>query len=225
MKTAQISVHANLGGDVYGDVMEFGAAPVISLPAEEIELYREKVLSWRPGVIRMPGVVKGVFGQRAERIVGPAFVGYTDSKHFRPVPSHEARPLNAGDERAVQLLRASCEIQDWEAGGSAFVSGAMAGVFSDQELVALASYQPWGEHIAHICVVTHPLRRGRGHAAAAVSVLARIIFQRGLVPQYRTLEANTPSIALARRIGFFPYATSLAIRLGDAGRLGEALRR
>ena len=82
MKTAQVSVHANLGGDAYGDVMEFGAAPVISLPAEEIELYREKVLIWRPGVIRMPGVVKGAFGQRAERIVGPAFVGYTDSKHF-----------------------------------------------------------------------------------------------------------------------------------------------
>jgi predicted GNAT family acetyltransferase len=88
----------------------------------------------------------------------------------------------------------------------------MTGVFKDQELVALASYQLWGERIAHIAVVIHPLFRGLGYAKAAVSALTRIIFERQLVPQYRTLETNSTSMDIVARLGFSGYATSLAIR-------------
>ena len=75
-------------------------------------------------------------------------------------------------------------------------------MFKGQELVALASYQLWGERIAHIAFATHPLFRGRGYATAAVSALTKIVFERHLVPQYRTLETNSASMDIARRLGF-----------------------
>jgi RimJ/RimL family protein N-acetyltransferase len=193
-------------------LMEFGAAPVISLPPDQMEFYREAVARWRPGVVRLPSVVEAVFGKPVAAIVGPAFIGYCDPNQFHPVSCDEARPLVAGDEETLETLRAACEVRAWEHGGSAFRPGAMTGVFKDQELVALASYTLWGERIAHIAIVTHPRFRGRGYAKAAVSALTGIIFERQLVPQYRTLETNSASMDIARRLGFIEYATSLAIR-------------
>jgi RimJ/RimL family protein N-acetyltransferase len=77
----------------------------------------------------------------------------------------------------------------------------------------LASYELRGEKIAHIYVITHAAFRGLGHAIKAVSALTRIVLERKLVPQYRTLEANALSMAMARRLGFIQYATSLVVRL------------
>ncbi len=170
-RTAQVLGHAELSSYAGCYLMEFGAAPVISLPSDEVEFYHEAVARWRPGVVRMPSVVEAVFRKRVAAIVGPAFIGYCDLNQFRPVSCDEARPLVAGDEEAGKTLRAACEVREWEHGGSAFRPGAMTGVFKGQELVALASYQLWGERIAHIAVVTHPLFRGRGYATAAVSAL------------------------------------------------------
>jgi hypothetical protein len=58
--------------------MEFGAAPVVSLPVEELESNLAAIEQWRAGVLRRPGLVEGVFGQRVAARVGPAYIGYTD---------------------------------------------------------------------------------------------------------------------------------------------------
>ncbi|HEY0793108.1 MAG TPA: GNAT family N-acetyltransferase [Chthoniobacterales bacterium] len=79
----------------------------------------------------------------------------------------------------------------------------------------LARYELWGHYVAHLSVVTHPGFRGCGQATAAVAALTSAVLSRHLVPQYRTLEANTASMAVAYRIGFVPHATSLAVRLGS----------
>jgi predicted GNAT family acetyltransferase len=114
--------------------------------------------------------------------------------------------------KAVDTLREACAVEEWEHGGSEFRPTAMAGVFKGHELAALASYQIWGEQIAHIAVVTHPAFRGQGYATTAVSGLTKTVLERTLIPQYRTLEGNAPSLAVARRLGFVQYATSLAFR-------------
>jgi GNAT superfamily N-acetyltransferase len=195
--------------------MEFGGAPVISLPTQEVEFYRDAVAGWPPGVVRTPGLVQAVFGERVTAIIGLAFVGYTDSRHFRPVSSSEARLLLASDEAAIEMLHAACPVEGWEHGGSGYRPNAMIGVSKGQagRLAALASCEVWGGEIAHISVIVDPAFRGRGYAATAVSALTKIVLERKLVPQYRTLEANLPSMAVARRLGFDRYATSLAVRL------------
>jgi RimJ/RimL family protein N-acetyltransferase len=213
--TAQMGVHT--GQDDYAGcyLMEFGGAPIVSLPIGEIQSYRAAIAQWRPGIVRMPSVVEATFGKRVVTTVGPAFVGYSDQKHFRPAFSSSTRQLTTRDEKAVDILRAACAVEEWEAGGSEFRPSAMVGAFRGQELVALAGYQLWGDQIAHIAIVTHPAFRGQGHATTAVSTLTEMVFARALVPQYRTLEANNPSLAVARRLGFVQYATSLAVRFAS----------
>lgn len=82
----------------------------------------------------------------------------------------------ARDEKAVDMLRAACAVEEWEAGGSKFRPSAMVGAFRGQELAALAGYQLWGEQIAHIAILTHPAFRGQGHATTALSTLTEMLF-------------------------------------------------
>jgi RimJ/RimL family protein N-acetyltransferase len=228
--TAQIGVHT--GQDDYAGrwlkerrvlcyLMEFGGAPIVSLPIGEVESYRAAIAQWQAGTVRMPALVEAVFGKRVLASRGPAFVGYSDLKHFRPAFSSSTRQLMTQDGKAVDRLRAACAVEEWEAGGSEFRPGAMVGAFRGQELAALAGYQVWGDQIAHIAVVTHPAFRGQGHATTAVSALTEMVFERSLVPQYRTLEANTSSLAVARRLGFVQYAASLAVRFASSDSEGN----
>jgi hypothetical protein len=210
--TAQMAVHTDYAGCY---LMEFGGAPIVSLPLGEVEAYRATIAQWQAGVARMPALVEAVFGNRVIGTVGPAFVGYNDLKHFRPVSSPSTRPLTVEDKKAIDRLRAACTVEEWEAGGSEFKPGAMVGAFRGEELTALAGYQLWGDQIAQIAIVTHPGFRGQGHATTAVSALTEIVFERTLVPQFRTLESNIPSMAVARQLGFIQYATSLAVRFAS----------
>jgi RimJ/RimL family protein N-acetyltransferase len=83
------------------------------------------------------------------------------------------------------------------------------------ELLALAGYEVWNDTIAHIAVVTHPLHRGRSLGGAAVALAARHALQARLVPQYRTLRANAPSLGIASRLRFREYGFSVYVRLNE----------
>lgn len=80
-------------------------------------------------------------------------------------------------------------------------------------LSALAGYDLWGKSVAHICIITHPACRGRGHGRAAVSELTRLVLARRLIAQYRTLDGNAPAMAIAAVLGFERYATTVWCRL------------
>jgi GNAT superfamily N-acetyltransferase len=217
LRTDTPQIVASTGPGAYAGcyLMEFGGAPVVSLPVDELESSRAAIEQWHAGVVRLPALVEAIFGKRVGARVGPAYVGYTDLKHFRPVFLSTTRGLTAQDEKAVNTLRDACTVEEWEHGGSEFRPTEMAGVFKGHQLAALASYQIWGRQIAHISIVTDPAFRGQGYATAAVSGLTQTVLERSLVPQYRTLEANAPSMAVARRLGFVHYATSLAIRFSS----------
>ena len=154
----------------------------------------------------------------ADRVVGPAFLGYLDGATFAGVDDEESRLLDDSDSDAIEALRAACEPRAWDEGGPV---GAVAtlGVFRGATLAALSSYEIWSERIAHIGIVTHPAHRGAGLGTAAVRAMTRIALARKLVAQYRTLLANAPSMAIARRLGFERYATTVSIRFSprDAG--------
>ena len=148
----------------------------------------------------------------ADSIIGPAFIGYADAATHLDRADGEARVLDASDAEAMAGLRSACEAREWEHGGAA-TAATCVGIFRGATLAALASYELWGDRIAHLAIVTHPAHRRQGLARAAVSALTRVALSRQLVAQYRTLVANEASMAIARRLGFQGYAVSLAIRL------------
>jgi ribosomal protein S18 acetylase RimI-like enzyme len=208
----QLLPHAELRDYAGCYTIEFGAAPIVSLPANEVESYRDLIARWQPGVVRTPAVAQAAFHERIASIIGPAFIGYTDTMLFKQPACGDARLLTNADGKAAKKLRSCCPAEEWDHGGSTFRPSEMVGVMRGQQLVAVASYKVWGERIAHISIIGHPAFRGRGYATNAVGKLTRIVLERKLVPQYRTLEANQPSMAIARRLGFVQYATSMAIR-------------
>lgn len=150
-------------------------------------------------------------GIAADRVVGPAFIGYLDEATFAGSDEIESRLLDDSDAGAIEALRAACEPVGWTEGGPAAGTVAAVGVFRGSTLAALSTYEVWSERIAHIGIVTHPAHRGCGLGTAAVRAMTTIAHARKLVAQYRTLLANAPSMAIARRLGFERYATTISI--------------
>jgi GNAT superfamily N-acetyltransferase len=155
-------------------------------------------------------------------VIGPAYVGYAEV--VRP-PLYPVRSLTEGDASKAAELRAACPRTEWEHGGIDVNAQPSSGVFIGSELVSLAGYEIWGGVVAHISVITHPAFRSRGFGRSAVAHLANAALAAGLVPQYRTLESNRPSMRIAESLGFLHYASSVAVRLKRAGPANEVVDR
>jgi GNAT superfamily N-acetyltransferase len=164
---------------------------MVSLPPERFE-----ELSGRlpPGPVD-PDVWAAAFREHGWRVIGPAFMGYAE---WMPESSGSAaRELREDDMPAVARLAAACDPEEWEHGGSDPAEVPCSGVFTAAgEVAALAGYEVWSGTIAHISIVTHPEHRGRGYGREAVAHLAKRALAAGLLPQYRTLEANAASMRI-----------------------------
>lgn len=205
--------HATLG-DYQGLFMLLHRnALVISVPPSMLESVRLNAELWTSRAILNDARLRALVGDRVDRIIGPAFIGYADGTSFRPMPNMQSRMLDEHDAPALQRLRRACSAQDWEYGGSDLGEQPLVGRFFGDELVAVAGYEVWGSHIAHIAVVTHPAYRAKGYGRDVVTAIAEIALRRGLIPQYRTLQSNQPSRAIASALGFEQYAVSIAVRL------------
>ncbi len=189
------------------------APPVISLPPSLLSSDGERMAEAARGDWTDGGQWAALFGSAFDRAIGPAAVRYADRETFRPLSVDGVRLLGTEDEGAVDALRRACTPTEWDHGGSEMGVDVVAGAFVDGVLAAVAKYEAWGGILAHVGIVTHPAYRGRGLGAAAVSRIAAEALDRGLLAQYRALEANAPSIAIAERLGFRSHSRSLAIRL------------
>lgn len=186
---------------------------LVSVPPDELDRWRTRLASLDAVALTDPMLIGRQVGAASTRLVGPASLAYADAATLRPLPVIGTRLLVADDESAHAALRAACSAEEWTHGGSDFGLLTLSGRFARGQLVALAGYEPWGEQIAHISIVTHPAYRGQGYGAEAVSLLAETLIARGMLVQYRTLRANTPSLRLGASLGFAQHAETLAIRL------------
>ena len=188
-----------------------GGAVTVSIPPSRADTLRPLLSLLRHGC--SPDSFASALSPVSSAVLGPACVGYADSVSE---PMHPARALGPGDAAAVTELQQSCDAIDWERGGSP-IEHPCSAVFVGSRVAALAGYEVWGSTIAHISIVTHPDFRSRGFGRSAVAHLAGRAIAAGLLPQYRTLESNHPSIRIARSLGFHFYATSMAARLNRNG--------
>lgn len=212
---AQTLVVSHAGLEDYHGLFAFlrHSLLVLSVPPRLLDHWRPRAADWTHDDVMQEDRLLSLVGDAAERVIGPAFVGYTDHDNFQPAHSDAVRLLGPQDAAAFAALQAACDSQDWDHGGSELGGQPVMGTFAGAQLAAVAGYSLWGDRIAHLSVVTHPQFRGQGHGRAVISGLTAEVLRRGLVPQYRTLAANTPSMVLARGLGFASYATTVAVRL------------
>jgi RimJ/RimL family protein N-acetyltransferase len=140
---------------------------------------------------------------------------------MKATPALSARLLTDQDSVAVASFQGRCSPEEWEHGGSEFGNVPTFGSFdSGGRLAAIAGYKEWkGAQgaIAHIAIVTAQDCRRSGYGAAAVALAAQHALKHGLLPQYRTLRSNAPSMRVAEKLGFEEYGFSVYVGLGDRG--------
>jgi GNAT superfamily N-acetyltransferase len=186
---------------------------LISVPRSLIDVIRRNAEGWSRSAALQEDRLRALVSYPIEKVIGPAFVGYTNRANFRPTPAAGAHVLGQQDITALEDLRSACSELEWEHGGSQLGDRPVVGKYSGDQLVAVSGYQLWDGEIAHIYVITHPQHRGKGYGKSVVSRITDEVLDQGLVPQYRTLEDNVSSMAIARSLGFERYATTVAMRL------------
>lgn len=153
-----------------------------------------------------------LFGDRVERIIGPAVRHYADATDFRPVDARGARLLGPGDDATLRRLETACGAEDWDESGLGAEGQPHFGCFVGEELAAAGMLFANGP-LRNIGILTHPAYRGQGYGRAVVAGMTEYTLAEGAIPHYQALATNTASLALARSLGFVRYATSLAVRL------------
>jgi GNAT superfamily N-acetyltransferase len=151
-------------------------------------------------------------GPTVEEVLGPQFVGYCDESTFSPVHG-ESPAVELVDPASLASLRAATPAAEWDRSGvRTDDDDPTVAVEHDGRPVAAAQYA--ADHgTAGIGVVSHPDHRGEGNATLAVSLATAHALAVGLVPEYRTLEAWSSSVALAERLGFERVGRSLLVEL------------
>jgi GNAT superfamily N-acetyltransferase len=188
-------------------------ACVLAVPADWYEPVATRIGRRPPAAVFDVILLQQVFGAAVDRVIGPAWVGYADGSDFRPAPTRGTRPLTDQDLPELQRLAAACGPTAWEHSGIDPARPPVFGCFAGDMLAAAGMLERWGDQLLHVGIVTHPNYRGRGYGKAVVSAMTAHGLAAGGVVQYRTLQANLPSVGIAQALGFQRFALTLAVRL------------
>lgn len=153
-----------------------------------------------------------IFRHRIKEIIGPAWIGYSDSVQAQSSSGLDVKFLGSSNHAALDRFARELTERDWEHSGLRH-SQPIACCYEGSDIIAAAGYEVWGGCIAHIGVVTHPTHRGKGLGKAVVSRIAEHAISHDLVAQYRTLQWNRPSRAIAESLGFEEYARMIYVRM------------
>jgi GNAT superfamily N-acetyltransferase len=195
-----------------------GDSTILSVPREHLSTIQNNAQSFSGRTIfESSALVEVTRPLQVERVIGPCFVGYLDGPALAIHKGDQVKSIDdpMSDPRVAQL-RNNCG-DDWETGGIELDSGSpVFGYFLDGALSAAASYEVWGGIIAHLCVVTAPNGRRKGFGKAVAAAATADAITRGLIPQWRTLESNIPSLRIANALGFDEFASHYAVRFAHA---------
>lgn len=205
--------HAALSGYLGVLVFKHGETCILSVPDLMLGRARGAVRGRPPSDVFRAEFLKALFDNEIDQITGPAWVGFADGDSFRPARMAGTRLLHPEDEPALRRLAEGCGEMAWKQSKVLFDRVPLYGHVVGEEIVAASGYQVLGGVIAYIGVVTHPAHRGRGYGKTVASASTGHAVGQGLLAQWRTLHANKPAVAMARRMGFREYASTLDVHL------------
>lgn len=198
-------------------VFRRGYGLIVSPPPRWRALLRDALSGRTPDQAFDAGVLEQILGADAAMTVGPAWIGVADESDAARVTPQGARLLEERDRPALLALKQAVSPTEWEHSAIEVERTPVFGVFEGPALLAAASYEPWGERISAVGILTHPLHRRRGCATVVAAAAVAHGLARKQVMLWQTLESNAPSMAVARTLGFQPYARTIAIRLRAEG--------
>jgi GNAT superfamily N-acetyltransferase len=192
-------------------------ACVLAVPADWYDPVASKIGQRPPAEVFDVILLRQVFGAAVDQVIGPAWLGYADTSDLRPAPTLGTRLLTDQDLAALERLATACGPTAWEHSGINPARPPVFGCFAGDRLAAAGMLERWGDRLLQVGIVTHPGYRGRGYGKAVVSAMTAHGLAAGGVMQYRTLQANLPSVGIAQALGFRRFAQTLAVRLTPPG--------
>jgi RimJ/RimL family protein N-acetyltransferase len=211
-----LSIAAHVGLQGYRGIWSFRRRDrtVISAPSGWIPHLQSRLPEIGQEHLMDESVLREVFGDDFDRVVGPAYQGYLLPGLFRPSIAPHVRFLGPEDIALVEAFRVECGPDAWEYAGFEEATSYLAAIREGDRIVSLAGYnRVWRDEAGGPCILTHQAYRGRGLATATTSAVVARALQEGKILLYQTLEANTASVRVARRLGYEQYARHLAVRL------------
>ena len=186
---------------------------VVAVPAGRRPAVTARLVGLDPAEAFQAGRLAAVLGDAAGPPVGPAYQGFADAGDARTPAAGDVRLLGEDDRPALDALRLAAGETAWEHSTVDPERPPLFGRFAGGVLVAAATLEDPGGPVASVGVLTHPAHRGRGHGRAVAGAATRAALDAGVVAHYQTLEANLPSVAIARALGFRRDGTTLSFRL------------
>ncbi|MGV3723817.1 MAG: GNAT family N-acetyltransferase [Actinomycetota bacterium] len=212
--TPAVSVvpHAELAGYHGAWIFDYGTARVVSVPEALVDELRMPAAALERAMDASQAA-QALFGDRIERLIGPAYHGCLAPDAFRPYAPPGVRELTKVDAPAVARLRGACSNTAWRYAGIDEARDAPRfGVWLDGCLASIAQNDAPAPGATSPGVVTHPYFRGRGCGKAAVSAAVTHALERGELVLYQTLLSNKPALAVAAALGFQDFGTHVAVR-------------
>ena len=191
---------------------EVRAAVLVYCPGRLRPRAAAVLASTPPGHLFTAGACARIAGVDEARILGPSWHGFTGAGHFTPAVPGAGRRLDRGDP-LLAGLREACGEGEWAEGGFADPDGVMYGIEEHGRLAAAGNLTRFRGYPADVGLLTHPAARGRGLARQiAVQMIGDALPAAGII-RYRALATNSPSLAIARSLGFAGYGQNLIARL------------
>jgi hypothetical protein len=207
-------LYSHSGSQGFVNLVKWGHQLIISGAQEAVAKIESSSISKDSTRLFSLAGLSEIFKDSNFEVLGPAFLGYSDQLLTEPATATPALNLLA-NSKVVDLFRRDISDSDWESGGIDLDSSTLTGVVFEGSLVAIGAYDVWDNCIAHICVLTHPRHRGRGHAATVTHSLMKQALTNGHIPQFRTLLNNKASVALAQSLDFEQLGSSMAVVLSS----------
>lgn len=148
-----------------------------------------------------------VLGKIIEREMGVR-VRYLEAVHHvltKPVlafHNEAVRQLALGDLELLQSAPSEFSDNLWGSPRALLSEGIVACAIVSQKVVASAFTAARSERYADIGAYTHKDCRCRGFATAAASIVAKKVQEAGQTPVWGAREDNSPSLQVARKLGF-----------------------
>jgi len=188
------------------------AAVLVYCPGRLQPRATDVLASTAPGELFIARTCARIAGVDPGRVFGPSWHGFTDAAHFRPVAGGAGRRLDR-DDSLLAGLRQACGETEWAEGGFADPDGLIYGIEEDGCLAAAGNLTSFRGYPADVGLLTRPDARGRGLATRlAVQMIADALPPAGII-RYRALVTNSPSLAIARSLGFVGCGQNLIARL------------
>lgn len=139
-------------------------------------------------------------------LIGPSTHSYLDAD-----PGTDAR-VEVIDEPTLASLQERVPEDDWRKAGFADDPQLAFGLHGDGGLVAASNLHLFGDRPRDVGVLVAPDARGHGLAAVVARHAASHAVREHGLARWGARNTNVVSLATARRLGFEPWCTQLAIR-------------